>query len=212
MKTANVTTRTSDNVATVGQPKSSRNRIATLVPEATRQFIISTTGSEVIEPIPDSPFCNSIIDFVKTGSSQQSFNKYPFAGKGIITVVLPRWVNIEAADKKNLQHYVGQMLYHGFREIFLRFMSASIRGYQKTGEQKCKEFCENKKLTIEPEEVFYLLPGEKNYHGRSIIDFCNIYQISDDKEVIKMLQNIWRRSVKKKELNNLPHDAAFEKN
>lgn len=212
MKTANVTTRTSDNVAPVGQPKSSRNRIAAPVPEATRQFILSTTGSEVIEPIPDSPFCNSIIDFVKTGSSQQSFNKYPFAGKGIITVVLPRWVNIDAADKKNLQHFVGQKLYYGFREIFMGFMSASFRAYQDIAERRKKEFCENNNLSIESKKVFYSLPDEKIQSKQIIIDFCSIYQISDDKQVIKMLQNVWHRSAEKKELNNLPHDPSLENN
>ncbi|MDX9847793.1 MAG: hypothetical protein RBT74_12490 [Tenuifilaceae bacterium] len=212
MKTANVTTKNNANVAQTGQVKSSPNRIAAPVPEATRQFIISTTGSEVIEPIPNSRFCNTIVDFVKAGGSSQSFSNNRSGGGGTISVILPHWVSIDATDKNLLQSFVGQKLYEGFRTIYLGFMQASFRAQHMIVEQKRKEFCERNNLSIAGKKLFYRLPSEGNKPKQWILDFCCIYHINSEEKVIKMLENIWHRSTEKKELYNLPHDASLEKN
>lgn len=141
MKTANVTTKNNANVAQTGQEKSSRNRIAAPVPEATRQFIISTTGSEVIEPIPGSEFCRTIVDFAKAGS-KQTCGKYRLSEGGTITVVLPdNPMNTHIVDERKLQRFVGQKLYEGFKRIFLGYVSAYMRGGGKNQMQAILDFC-----------------------------------------------------------------------
>lgn len=151
-----------------------------------REFIVSTTGSDVIEPIPVSNFCHRVKTILQL--TPKDYKKYPLKRAGTITILVSNFrigdKRIQELSRNHLddrrQYHLSKELYDGFKSIFHNYVLAYMRGGGK-----------QQKMAIE--------------------DFCTVYNISLDKINYEMLKKSWDRSEQKKVIKNLLPTCPLKK-
>jgi hypothetical protein len=152
-----------------------------------REFIVSTTGSHVIEPIPNSNFFFRIKTILQLNPKE--YKNYPLKNESTITIIvtnfhLGRDNYIYGEHRNHLddrrQYFLSKELYDGFKSIFHNYVLAYLRGGGKQQKQ-------------------------------AIEDFCLVYNISLENINYEMLKKSWDRSEQKKMLKNYPTPCPLKK-
>lgn len=151
-----------------------------------REFIVSTTGSDVIEPLPNTNFYKRIqfILQLRPKDYNESYLKRRFRRDATITILVgqsnisPRKLN--PLYRNHLDDYrqnqISRELYKGFKDIFHNYVFAYMRG-----------------------------GGKQQKHG--IQDFCSVYNLTLDRITYEMLKKSWDRSDEKKILKEIPYTS-----
>ena len=121
--------------------KTTSNVIAVSVHPAVKEFILSTVGSEVIEPIPNSNFYNKVVSFMESKNLKRTGKKYRFVKYETIGLKLPDHVIRVNTTSNNLQWLIGEQVYEGFKEIYVNYVFAYIRGGGNVQMIAIKDFC-----------------------------------------------------------------------
>lgn len=142
-----------------------------------KEFIVSTTGSDTVEPIANSNFYHRIKTILQLNPKE--YKNYPLRCNTSITILVS---NFRIGDKRinqlfrnelddRRQYFLSKELYDGFKSIFHNYVLAYMRAGGK-----------QQKIAIE--------------------DFCLVYNISLNKINFEMLKKSWDRSEQKKLLKN----------
>ena len=155
-----------------------------------REFIISTTGSDVIEPIKNSDFYHRVHFILQLSPSNYTeiYKKRRFKNEATITILVGRCNLIP--EKHNplcrnylddyRQHLISKELYSRFKRNFHNFMLGYMRGGGK-----------QQKMGIE--------------------DFLTVYNIIGNEIKFEMLKKSWDRSEEKRLMTeNLAHISSFK--
>lgn len=140
-----------------------------------REFIVSTTGSEIIEPITNSNFYHRVKTILQL--KPKDYKNYPLKCSSTITILVSNFRigdnRIDQFSRNHLddrrQYFLSKELYDNFKLIFHNYVLAYMRGGGK--QQK-----------------------------RAIEDFCTVYSISMNSINYEMLKKSWDRSEQKKVL------------
>lgn len=152
-----------------------------------REFIVSTTGSDVIEPIPNSNFYHRVKTILQL--TPKDYKKYPLKRAGTITILVYKFSlgeenRIYGEHRNHLddrrQYFLSKEMYDGFKSIFHNYVLAYMRGGGKQQKQ-------------------------------AIEDFCTVYNLSLDIINYEMLKKSWDRSEQKKLLKNYPLACPLKK-
>lgn len=152
-----------------------------------REYIVSTTGSDVIEPIPNSNFYHRVKTILQLNPKE--YKKYPLESQSTITILVSKFSlgkeNRIYGEHRNYlddrrQYFLSKELYDGFKSIFHNYVLAYMRG------------------------------GGKQYK-QAIEDFCDVYSLSLNNINYEMLKKSWDRSEQKKLLINYPLPCPLKK-
>jgi hypothetical protein len=174
--------KTNNNTNTsAAQAANSRNELAVNVPEAAYRFIVSTTGSDAIAPIPESHFANEIVNFIETKAAKAKTKPACSPGSNnqpTIKVILPNTHYPKTANPLALQGFLSKRIWEKFKDIFASY----VRAYLNGGGQVATD---------------------------AICDFCQVYQIEMSDSIKKSLSNAWHKSNEKKSLRSNFRNANF---
>lgn len=152
-----------------------------------KEFIVSTTGSDVIEPIINSNFYHRVKSILQL--QPKNYKIYPFKNHSTITIIVSKFHcgrdNYIYGEHRNFlddrrQRFLSKELYDNFKSIFHNYVLAYMRGGGK--QQK-----------------------------KAIEDFCQVYNLSMESTSYEMLKKSWDRSEQKKILKNHPTPCPLKK-
>lgn len=152
-----------------------------------REFIVSTTGSDVIEPIANSNFYHRVKTILQL--NPKDYKNYPLKRASTITIIVSEFSlgkgnHIYGEHRNHLddrrQYFLSKEMYDGFKSIFHNYVLAYMRGGGKQQKQ-------------------------------AIEDFCIVYNLSLDNINYEMLKKSWDRSEQKKILKNYPIPCPLKK-
>jgi hypothetical protein len=147
-----------------------------------REFLVSLTGSDVIDPIQNSTFYHRIKFILQLNPKNynQTYLNRRFKNESTITILVG-WFQmcdkrIDPLSRNYLddarQYLISKELYQSFKNIFHNYMLAYMRG-----------------------------GGVSQKKG--IEDFCCVYNLALDNITYEMLKKSWDRSEEKKMFKNL---------